>query len=516
MNVDYVVLSLYYGSLSVLCFFGLHRFFLLVLYLKHCKERQRPIDTFTELPTVTVQLAMFNEMYVAEKLIDTICDFDYPRDKLQIQVVDDSTDDTVQIVSRAVKEKSALGFDIEYVHRKDRTGFKAGALANGLKTATGEFVAMFDADFDPPRDWLMKVIHYFTDENIGLVQTRWEHINRDSSLLTKAQALMLDGQFAIEHPARQRSGAFFNFNGTAGIWRRRTIDEAGGWSHDTLTEDMDLSLRAYIKGWRSIYLDFVTAPAELPTLVSAYKVQQHRWAKGFVESARKLVPVVWRSNMPLPVKVEATIQLCESTAWFFVISMMLTAFPAMIIRLDAPSISLLYIDLPIFLAGMGSFCVFFTFAAYRFTNRWVSRAIILPFVMALGTGIALSNSKGVFEALLGYKTEFVRTPKFNVSSSHETVRLKKKKYLGVKSMLPLLELSLAVFFMVELMMCLRYKLWLTIPFFSIFFIGNVYVGFLSLTQGRSFFGKGPAGKGPDAEDKPESPEVAESLKATAD
>mgnify|MGYP001611145342 CR=1 FL=1 len=280
-------LILYAVLLMCLSVYGAHRYYLAWLYKRHKKDVWVPKARYDELPMVTIQLPMYNEMYVAERLIDATCTIRYPKDKLEIQVLDDSTDGTVVIARAAVDKWAAQGFNIVYCHRKDRSGYKAGALKEGMKTAKGDFIAIFDADFIPQPDFLEHTIHFFTEDRIGMVQVRWDHLNRDFNLLTRAQAVMLDGHFLIEHTARNRSGRFFNFNGTAGIWRRATIDDAGGWEHDTLTEDLDLSYRAQLKGWQFVFLPDVLAPAEVPVEMNSFKSQQHRWAKGSMQTAKK-------------------------------------------------------------------------------------------------------------------------------------------------------------------------------------------------------------------------------------
>ena len=286
MTFEFAFVVVYFAILCILSIYGIHRFVMATLYRIYRKDIPHPDAKFSDLPRVTIQLPMFNERYVIERLIDAVCEIRYPREKLQIQVLDDSIDETQKIAADAVARKREQGFDIVYIHRDDRTGFKAGALEAGLKTATGEFVAVFDADFVPQPDFLERTIHFFTNEKVGMVQVRWEHLNREYSLLTRVQSILLDGHFVIEHTARNRSGRFFNFNGTAGIWRKSTIADAGGWQHDTITEDLDLSYRAQSKGWQFIYVNESTTPAEVPVEMVAFKTQQHRWAKGSIQVAK--------------------------------------------------------------------------------------------------------------------------------------------------------------------------------------------------------------------------------------
>ena len=284
----------------MLAIYGWHRYYLVYLYMKN-KDQVPPVPPpLAVLPRVTVQLPIFNEMYVADRLIASVCELDYPKDLLQIQVLDDSTDETTGIAEMAVRRHAGRGFDIQYLHRVDRTGYKAGALDEGLREATGEFIAIFDADFTPSSDFLMRTLPYFaTDPKVAMVQARWGHINQDYSLLTKIQSILLDAHFVLEHGGRNRAGCFFNFNGTAGIWRREAIPDAGGWQHDTLTEDLDLSYRAQLRGWRFIFLADLVAPAEVPVEMNSFKSQQHRWAKGSIQTCMKLLPAILRSNQPL-------------------------------------------------------------------------------------------------------------------------------------------------------------------------------------------------------------------------
>jgi cellulose synthase/poly-beta-1,6-N-acetylglucosamine synthase-like glycosyltransferase len=288
-----LILVVYFFVLSILAIYGWHRYYLVYLYMKNKGKvpAAPPLLTDGQLPRVTIQLPIFNEMYVADRLIAAVCEMDYPKHLLEIQVLDDSTDETTGIAEMAVRRHAARGFDIHYLHRVDRRGFKAGALEAGLAVAKGEFVAIFDADFIPSTDFLKRTLpHFATDPKIGMVQARWGHINQDYSLLTKIQSILLDAHFVLEHGGRNRAGCFFNFNGTAGIWRRTAIETAGGWQHDTLTEDLDLSYRAQLAGWRFIFLADLVSPAEVPVEMNSFKSQQHRWAKGSIQTCMKLLP----------------------------------------------------------------------------------------------------------------------------------------------------------------------------------------------------------------------------------
>src|SRR5271166_570826 len=342
---DLALLIPYFIVLIVLAAYGAHRYWLVYLYYKHKKNKTTEPTAhfhFDDLPRVTVQLPIFNEQYVVERLLDAVCRLDYPKEKLDIQLLDDSTDETVEVARELVERYAALGHPVSYHHRDNRDGFKAGALAEGLKTAKGEFVAIFDADFVPPADFLLNCIHHFTDPHVGMVQTRWTHINRSYSLLTEVEAILLDGHFVLEHSGRARSGVFFNFNGTAGMWRRQAIDEAGGWEHDTLTEDTDLSYRAQLAGWKFIYRQDVVSPSELPEDLSAVRAQQYRWAKGLIQCAKKDLPKVLRAPVSRREKMEAWYHLTANISYPLMIILSTLLLPAMVIRFYQGWFQMLY------------------------------------------------------------------------------------------------------------------------------------------------------------------------------
>src|SRR5262245_13745100 len=334
MEIASSLIGFYLVVLLVLAVYGFHRSHLVHLYYKYRDRKPKAAGAYAELPAVTVQLPLFNEMYVARRLLDAVAAIRYPRDRFQIQVLDDSTDETQEICRRKVAELQVRfpDLDVEYVHRSDRSGFKAGALDNGLRTAKGELILIFDADFLPQPDVLERTVDHFVDPKVAVVQCRWEHLNRDFSPLTEAQALMLDGHFIMEHAGRNRSGRFFNFNGTAGIWRRAAIVDAGGWQHDTLTEDMDLSYRAQLRGWRFVYLPEIATPAELPVDMAAFKAQQFRWAKGSVQVGKKLLPRILRSNVTLAQKTEAFFHLTNNFAYPLLMLLSLLLLPNLAFR----------------------------------------------------------------------------------------------------------------------------------------------------------------------------------------
>jgi len=400
----------------IVSIYGFHRYALVFLYWRHRHKTPKPVAHFTEanLPIVTIQLPMFNERFVARRIIEATCKIDYPRDKLHIQVLDDSTDDTVEIARATCDDMAAAGFDIEFIHREDRTGFKAGALSNGLKTAKGEFVSIFDADFIPKSCFLKDSMDFFTNPKVCVVQTRWEHLNREHNMLTRSQAIFLDGHFAIEHVARNRSGRFMSFNGTGGTWRIAAIEDAGGWRHDTLTEDLDLSYRAQMKGWEFVYLPDATSPAELPPEITGFKAQQFRWTKGGAQNAMKLLPKVLLSKAPLKVKVEAFFQLTGFCIHIFMLALVLMMYPAMYLQclpLESGTMLRSFADLGIFTLATMSATVFYCAGQGALRGNWRYPLKYGPMMMALGIGLCLSNTKAVLEAWLGRQSGFVRTPK---------------------------------------------------------------------------------------------------------
>ena len=418
---DALMLLPYFAVMIVLSFYGIHRYSMAYQYFKHRKNYSpEPPRHFEELPRVTVQLPIFNEQFVIDRLVEAICAMEYPREKLEIQVLDDSTDETCQVASAIVDRYAALGHPIVYIHRTNRHGYKAGALDAGLKVTKGEFIAIFDADFVPPQDWLMRVIHHFAEPEIGMVQTRWTHLNRDYSLLTQIEAILLDGHFVLEHGARSRSGDFFNFNGTAGMWRRQAIDDGGGWQHDTLTEDTDLSYRSQMAGWKFKYQPEIECPSELPIEMTAFKTQQARWAKGLIQTSLKILPQIFRSNVPRRIKIESVYHLTANMSYPFMVIMTAFLIPAMICRFYQGWFQMLLIDVPLFAASTFSSAVFYVMSQRElYPKTWKRTFFYLPALMALGIGLTVTNTKAVMEALLGIKSAFVRTPKYRVAQKGE-------------------------------------------------------------------------------------------------
>jgi len=481
---DLALLIPYFVVMAILAGYGLHRYALVYMYYKNQKNRTtEPPNRFEELPRVTVQLPIFNEQFVVDRLVEAICKLEYPKDKLDIQVLDDSTDETVQVASAVVERYAALGNPISYIRRTNREGFKAGALANGMRTSKGEFIAIFDADFVPSEDWLLRVIHHFADTKVGMVQTRWTHLNRDYSFLTEVEAILLDGHFILEHGGRSRSKVFFNFNGTAGMWRRQAIEDGGGWQHDTLTEDTDLSYRAQLKGWQFRYVQDIECPAELPIEMTAFKTQQARWAKGLIQTGKKVLPRVFKSDIPWRTKVEAFYHLTANISYPLMIVLSTLLLPAMIIRSFGGWFQMLLIDLPLFLASTFSISSFYLVSQKELLpGKWPRTFLYLPFLMSLGIGLTLTNTRAVLEALFGIKSSFKRTPKYRVQSKAD--RALGQKYRRRLGLVPWLELLVGSYFAAMCWYAYSSENYWTIPFLFLFVLGYWYTGLMSLLQGR--------------------------------
>ncbi len=483
---DWFILIIYFTVLGILAVYGGYRIKQVIDFWRYRKIVPQPMARFSEeeLPHLTVQLPLFNEMYVVERLVKAVTEIDYPRQKLEIQVLDDSTDETVKLARATVERYAKEGFDIHYIHRSDRTGFKAGALENGLKVAKGELVAIFDADFVPKPDCLRKLIHFFTDPLIGCAQMRWAHINGNYNLLTRLQTIMLDGHFVVEQTTRNRAGGFFNFNGTAGIWRRRAIEMSGGWQHDTLTEDTDLSFRAQLMGWKFVYLLDEEAPAEIPVEINAFKAQQRRWAKGVMQVGIKLYPRIWGTTLPLRVKLEMFFRLTGNISYPLMILASFLQFPLLLVRYNQPFYHLMILDLPLLFFSSISVALFYGTAVWYLDQKRAPRLLHLPLVMALGIGLAFSNARAVLEAMLGVRSEFVRTPKYKVEADNDST-WKRKKYRRKRGWLPLLELSFSIYFLLAITYSAYLRMWGTIPFLTLFCFGFGYMGIMSLLQTSS-------------------------------
>lgn len=478
MNFDEAVLLTYIASLSILMLFASHGLIMIYYQSKYGKNIPKEKEEEILHKTVTIQLPMYNEMYVSERLIDAVCKIDFPKEQMEIQVLDDSTDETVEIVAKKVEEKQKLGFNIQHIHRTDRTGFKAGALKEGLKIATGEFVAIFDADFIPKPNFLKNTLKFFIDDNVGLVQTRWEHLNENYSLLTKIQALALDGHFVIEQTVRNRSGFFITFNGTGGIWRISCIEDAGNWHADTLTEDLDLSYRAQLKGWKFIYLRDYTTPAELPAEMNALKAQQFRWTKGAIETAKKMLPEVWKAKIPIRVKLQSTFHLTNNIVFPFILLAGILNVPLIFIKNSGPYDNF-FNFMSIFVIAFISSFVFYLMAQKNVHEDWRKKIALFPLFMAGSMGFAVNNSRAVFEALMNRKSEFVRTPKFRIQQKEDSLS-KNKYFMNMKiESSAYIELILAVYCLIGVVASIYFMEIAALPFHLMFFFGFGSVSYFS-------------------------------------
>ena len=480
MAFDEIILFAYIFSMMILLFFGSHGFVMMYYHYKFRMSKPRSKNEFDE-DLVTIQLPMYNEQYVAERLINSVCEIEYPKDKLEIQVLDDSTDETVDIVAKLVKQKHEEGFDIQHIRRPNREGFKAGALKEGLKTAKGKFVAIFDADFIPKSDFLINTLKYFTNDKVGLVQTRWEHLNEDYSILTKIQALALDGHFVIEQTVRNKAGFFINFNGTGGVWRKECIVDSGNWHSDTLTEDLDLSYRAQLKGWKFVYLRDFTTPAELPLEMNALKAQQFRWTKGAIETAKKIVPLVWKSKISMKLKIHSTFHLTNNIVFPFILLVAILNVPLIFIKNAGPYWNFFNFMAIFIIAFIGSF-LFYTYSQKDVYPDWRKKIALFPLFMAGTMGLALNNTRAVMEGLMSRKSEFVRTPKFKVVDKKDdaTKNIYSKKTKVQFS--TYVEMLMAIYCLIGVVASIYFMEIASLPFQLMFFFGFASVSFLSIRQ----------------------------------
>lgn len=476
--MEQAVLIGYFVSLSILFLFGLHGFVMMYYHRKYGHKNPMPDSEFKPDKLVTIQLPLYNEMYVIERLINSVCEIDYPKDKMEIQVLDDSTDETTSIVAKVVEEKKKLGFDISHVRRGTREGYKAGALKEGMKIAKGEFIAIFDADFIPQKEFLKKTLSYFTDDKVGMVQSRWEHLNGDYSIITKAQALALDGHFVIEQTVRNKSGFFINFNGTGGVWRKKCIEDAGNWHADTLTEDLDLSYRAQLIGWRFVFLKDFTSPAELPSEINALKAQQFRWTKGAVETAKKILPLVWKSKVPLRVKLQSTFHLTNNLVFPFILLAAILNVPLIFIK-NSGAHEIYFAIMSLFVLAFVSSFLFYMYSQKDIRTDWRKRIVLFPLFMAGSMGLAVNNSRAVFEGLMNRKSEFVRTPKFKQESDKDT--FVGNKYLSKKLGLSVfVEAVLAIYCFIGVLSSIYFMELASIPFQVLFTLGFSFIAYTSI------------------------------------
>jgi len=476
-----LLIGFYFFLLFYLVFYGLHIYWLVGLFLRHRSDNRQPPILGHVYPKVTIQLPIYNERAVVGRLIKTVAALDWPREKLEIQVLDDSSDDTTSLAAAEVNRLRSQGCDVHHIRRAERIGYKAGALEHGLKTASGAFMAVFDADNLPRPDFLIKMMGHFNDPKIGMVQARWSFLNREESLLCRAQALFLDAHFYVEQAARCRGRLFMNFNGTAGIWRRQAIESAGGWQADTLTEDLDLSYRAQMAGWRMVLAEEVDVPTELPSSIRAFKTQQFRWAKGAFESGIKLLPELLRSAIPVRLKLAAFFHLTQKTVSVALLLLSVMLVPALYLRLEGGMWKVLALDLPIFIAGTGSMSLFYGLAYKRERkNRSWRSSLLLPLLTSLGVGLAVNNSLAILSAVIGRHNQFVRTPKagsvnrdrstppsdYRISFDH-TIRV---------------ELLLALYAVCAVWCAVSLGLYQTLPFLMTFTFGYVYFTVQSIRE----------------------------------
>ncbi len=485
LEIVVAVLVVLYGlSLSFVFLHSLSDAHLIYHYLVSARKKKNTVDPAHYQPFVTIQLPVYNEFYVVETLIDAVAAIDYPAEKLEIQVLDDSTDETSDVIAAKVSCLQKRNINIQHLRRPNREGFKAGALKHGLSLAKGQLIAIFDADFLPPKDFLHNTIPFFKDRQVGMVQTKWGHINKHASLFTSLQALALDGHFSIEQSGRNAAGLFINFNGTGGVWRKECILDAGNWQADTLTEDLDLSYRAQLKGWKFIYLEDVIAPAELPPLISAFKSQQYRWAKGGAETARKNLKKVLASNLPLSVKWHGLFHLLYSFGFVSIIFSMVLSVPLILVRSHYPQYETFFratgiISISFLIYIIHYFISYTKNAAGSFGEKILGFIIRFPFFVSLFTGVSLNNAIGIIQGYAGIKSGFVRTPKFNTASVGN--KLHKNKYTQLNiGCITVLEGILIFYFLFGIVLSLQFKNYGIVPLliiaasgFSIVFISGI-------------------------------------------
>lgn len=494
----YIVITVYIIDIIFLFYFGVHCYAMVYLYLKN---RQRCViepeeitnleKNFKSWPKVTIQLPIFNEYYVVDRLIESVVAIDYPKSKLEIQVLDDSTDSTKEKAAELVAQYKKKGFDIKHIHRTDRTGHKAGALKEALEVAKGEFIGVFDADFIPAVDFLRKAIPYFyEDPKIGMVQTRWGHVNEDYSVLTKAQSIGIDGHFVIEQVARNGGKLWMNFNGTAGVWRKECIYDSGNWQSDTLTEDFDLSYRAELKGWRFKYLSDVVNPAELPATVPAYKSQQFRWCKGSIQTGVKLIPTILKSKESWKVKLEAVTHLTNYSVHPLMVLNILATLPILLMHDQFVQVSTATIFGAAFFLSIGTFgpIAMYLVSQYALYKKWGNRLKWMPVLTMIGTGVAINNTKAWLEAIIGKKSSFIRTPKLRIESKKDKVATR-TLYRQIRfDMVSILEFLMGVYVVITIFFAIQTEKYIVIPFLALYAAGFFYISMYSVFEGiKNFF-----------------------------
>lgn len=479
--MEWLVIVLYGITLMIICLFSLGQFNLTWHYLKSRKRKEEESANLTEYPHVTIQLPVYNERYVVERLIDVVTKINYPKEKLEIQILDDSNDETIQIIEKKVSAYQANGWDIHQIRRSDRVGYKAGALAYGLKKAKGEFIAIFDADFVPNPEFLLRTLPKFNHGKVGMVQTKWSHLNTDYGWLTKIQAFWLDAHFTVEQKGREHAGSFINFNGTAGVWRKACIEDAGGWQYDTITEDLDLSYRAQLKGWKFVYREEIESPAELPVVIPAVKSQQYRWNKGAAETARKTLGKVLTSSIGWKHKIRAVLHLLNSSVFLLLLIAAVLSIPMLYIKEYNPDLALVFDLGSIFIIGFLAMGFFYWVAAKATHPEYTLKYFLInfPVFLAFSMGMALHNSVAVVEGYLGIKTPFVRTPKFNVNVKGDS--WKGNIYLNnVLTPVTFMEGLLSVYFIYGIFSGFKLEDYGLMLFHAMLAIGFAYVFILSV------------------------------------
>jgi cellulose synthase/poly-beta-1,6-N-acetylglucosamine synthase-like glycosyltransferase len=468
----------YFIVTTVLALYGFHNLITTIMYLRMKTPKKRRTETQfpKEWPPITVQLPVFNEKYTVERLLRSVTSLDYPADKLQIQVLDDSTDDTFDLIRKLVEEYQRRGVNIEHIHRTDRKGYKAGALENGLRSAIGEFIAIFDADFVPKPDWLKRTVPSFQNPQLGCLQTRWGHTNQQYNSLTQAEAMGIDGHFIIEQTVRSKNGFFLNFNGTAGLWRRACITDAGGWQWDTLTEDLDLSYRAQMRGWKFDYLPDVVVPAELPPQVEAYKKQQFRWAKGSFQVVRKILPSVLKAKLPLKVRIMALLHLTGYFVHPLMLSVLLLTLPVGLLVPGAFRVFPISI-----IAGLGPPLLYLTATATQHKSI-LRRMSIFPLLVIVGFGLSLSTTVAVLEGLFSKGGAFIRTPKLNVGNRPNQKQKVDRAYVAPLNAMVWVEIVLGLYALVTGIVLVPYLGWSILFWMFIYMLGFFYIAGLNLLQ----------------------------------
>jgi len=481
MNILFIPLALVYFLVTGMLFlYGINFIYMTYLALRYGPPDEKAHGVLSPWPKVTVQLPIYNEMYVAKRLVEAAANLDYPVDSLEIQVLDDSTDETHGIIRQAVRAAKKRGIDIKHLHRKDRDGYKAGALRDGFARAKGEFIAIFDADFLPPRNFLKQTLPHFSNPQTAFVQTRWGHLNRDFSFLTLLQSLAIDAHFMVEQLARSRRGYWFNFNGTAGIWRRQAIEDAGGWKADTLTEDLDLSYRAFLRGWKAIFLSSVETPAELPITFNGFRRQQHRWARGSLECAIKLLPKVWASDAPLKTKVEATFHLTGYGVHLLLLAYSLIYPLVTIFSQAAPGLISLFGLAYVFSLTALAPTLLFIAGQYQLKKKWSSYLPLLLVVSGFGAGMMLNTFRAAVEVIRGRPGEFRRTPKFGVEK-RTSPWAKKKYHLGLDPIV-FWELLLAAINAYTMALGIQAGYWLISFYAALFAFGFAFTSIYTIHQ----------------------------------